>query len=236
MQVIGHRGAPDAARENTLESFEKAIAAGAEIIEFDVRTTADGRLAVIHDQMLGGQKVAQVSFEKLNSLAAKENFSVPDMQSALRVISGRAKVQIEIKEPGHEDQVVNAALSVLGTKDFSIISFHYGVLEKIRSRHENIELGLILSYGKGHIRQLFDFILRRNKILKTVNYFALDIRLAKPQFFWLIPKRFPVSVWTADDPEKIKKFLNNSRLFAVASNRPSLAREIFNRITTNSEL
>ena len=236
MQVIGHRGAPDAARENTLESFEKAIAAGAEIIEFDVRVTADGRLAVIHDQVLGGQKVAQVSFEKLNSLAAKENFSVPDMQSALRVISGRAKAQIEIKERGHEEQVVNAALSVLGTKDFSIISFYHGVLEKICSRHENIELGLILSYGKGHIRQLFDFILRRKKILKTVNYFALDLRLAKPQFLRLIPKRFPVSVWTADDPEKIQEFLNNPRLFAVASNRPGLVREILNRIIIKPEV
>src|SRR5207237_3084949 len=34
--VIGHRGAPVLAPENTLESFEAAVAAGADAVEFDV--------------------------------------------------------------------------------------------------------------------------------------------------------------------------------------------------------
>ncbi len=236
MQIIGHRGAPDQAHENTLDSFEKAIAAGAEIVELDVRSTADGRLAVIHDLSLAGSKVSETSFEELGRMAAKENFSVPDLSAALRTMAGKAKAQIEIKERGYEEAVVKTALSLLRLSEFSIISFRFDVLEKIRRQFENAELGLILSPGRGHMAQLLNFLLNWRKVFRIANYFALEAGLAKTKFIRLIPKRFPVSVWTADDPDEITKFVKNSRLFAVASNKPGLAREILDQITNKSDL
>ncbi len=228
MQIIGHRGAPDQAHENTLDSFEKAIAAGAEIVELDVRSTADGRLAVIHDLSLAGSKVSETSFEELGRMAAKENFSVPDLSAALRTMAGKAKAQIEIKERGYEEAVVKTALSLLRLSEFSIISFRW--------QFENAELGLILSPGRGHMAQLLNFLLNWRKVFRIANYFALEAGLAKTKFIRLIPKRFPVSVWTADDPDEITKFVKNSRLFAVASNKPGLAREILDQITNKSDL
>lgn len=50
--VIGHRGAASAAPENTMTSFERALAAGADALEFDVHITADGHAVVIHDPTL----------------------------------------------------------------------------------------------------------------------------------------------------------------------------------------
>ena len=47
--VVGHRGAAARAPENTLESFRQAVAAGAEVLEFDVRASADQRIVVMHD-------------------------------------------------------------------------------------------------------------------------------------------------------------------------------------------
>lgn len=47
--VIGHRGAGAIAPENTLPSFAAALAAGADLVEFDYRHTADGVPVVIHD-------------------------------------------------------------------------------------------------------------------------------------------------------------------------------------------
>lgn len=49
--IIGHRGAA-AAPENTLVSFERALADGADGIEFDVRLARDGVPVVIHDATL----------------------------------------------------------------------------------------------------------------------------------------------------------------------------------------
>ncbi len=48
-KIIAHRGASGSGVENTLESFEKAIELGVDMVEFDVRRTHDGVLIVYHD-------------------------------------------------------------------------------------------------------------------------------------------------------------------------------------------
>ncbi|HTS89726.1 MAG TPA: glycerophosphodiester phosphodiesterase family protein [Gemmatimonadales bacterium] len=50
--VIGHRGAPAYAPENTLESFREAVNRGADALELDVRRSADGVVMVCHDPTL----------------------------------------------------------------------------------------------------------------------------------------------------------------------------------------
>jgi glycerophosphoryl diester phosphodiesterase len=50
--VIAHRGGAALRPENTLEAFEHALALGADVLEMDVRATADGAIVVIHDATL----------------------------------------------------------------------------------------------------------------------------------------------------------------------------------------
>jgi glycerophosphoryl diester phosphodiesterase len=50
--IIGHRGSSANAPENTLAAFRRAIAEGADGIEFDVRLARDGIPVVIHDATL----------------------------------------------------------------------------------------------------------------------------------------------------------------------------------------
>lgn len=50
--TIAHRGDPAEAPENTLPAIEAAIASGAEVLEFDLRMTADGHAVVFHDELL----------------------------------------------------------------------------------------------------------------------------------------------------------------------------------------
>src|SRR5512134_1315284 len=47
--IIGHRGYPRFAPENTLPSFKLALEAGADLIELDYHQNRDGDLVVIHD-------------------------------------------------------------------------------------------------------------------------------------------------------------------------------------------
>jgi glycerophosphoryl diester phosphodiesterase len=57
--VIAHRGASAHHPENTIAAVWGAAAAGADMVELDVRITADGALAVHHDAQLGaGQPLA----------------------------------------------------------------------------------------------------------------------------------------------------------------------------------
>ncbi|MBE1490940.1 glycerophosphodiester phosphodiesterase [Plantactinospora soyae] len=50
--TIAHRGDPLAHRENTMPAFQSAVDKGANTLEFDLRLTRDGRIALLHDARL----------------------------------------------------------------------------------------------------------------------------------------------------------------------------------------
>jgi glycerophosphoryl diester phosphodiesterase len=50
--AIAHRGDPEAWRENTLASFASAVRQGADMVEIDLRRTADDEIVVLHDPTL----------------------------------------------------------------------------------------------------------------------------------------------------------------------------------------
>lgn len=80
LRVIGHRGAAAVAPENTLPSFEHAVAVGADAIELDVHASADGHLVVIHDDTLerttdGVGAVEALTLEELRSFDAGHGFT-----------------------------------------------------------------------------------------------------------------------------------------------------------------
>ena len=51
-RLFGHRGAAGDAPENTMASFARAHADGADVFELDVHATADGEIVVLHDATL----------------------------------------------------------------------------------------------------------------------------------------------------------------------------------------
>jgi glycerophosphoryl diester phosphodiesterase len=74
-QVIAHRGGAQLRPENTLEAFAHAAALGADVLEMDVRATADGAIVVIHDATLerttdGRGAVAALTLAQLRELDA----------------------------------------------------------------------------------------------------------------------------------------------------------------------
>lgn len=67
--LLGHRGAPGQARENTLESYRLALQAGLDGLELDVQRTQDGVLAIHHDFDLEGRTIAGLSWTELRAIA-----------------------------------------------------------------------------------------------------------------------------------------------------------------------
>ena len=65
--IIGHRGASALAPENTLAAFHRAIADGADGIEFDVRLSRDGVAVVIHDATLKRTGLQQRNVSELTA-------------------------------------------------------------------------------------------------------------------------------------------------------------------------
>lgn len=97
--VIAHRGYSAVAPENTLPAFERALAAGADLIELDYHHSRDGQLIVIHDATLdrttdatnrwGGQnlRVADRTLAELRSLQAGIGFQPSYPQARLSTLS-----------------------------------------------------------------------------------------------------------------------------------------------------
>jgi glycerophosphoryl diester phosphodiesterase len=80
--VIAHRGGAGLWPENTLYAFERATALGVDVIETDVRATADGELVVFHDEGVqrttdGTGRVGSLTLAELKRLDAAYRFS-PD--------------------------------------------------------------------------------------------------------------------------------------------------------------
>jgi len=67
--LIGHRGAPSMAPENTMASFRAALDTGLDGIEIDVHRTRDGVLAVYHDPVTSdGHDLAALDWSDLQAL------------------------------------------------------------------------------------------------------------------------------------------------------------------------
>ncbi len=119
--VVAHRGASATEAENTLSAFEAAIAAGADVTEFDVRMTADGIAVVMHDPDVGRTTdgsglVRDLTLAEVKRLRIAGPAEVPTLVEALRCCSGRIAVDVEIKNiPGEPDFDADRELAVEAT-------------------------------------------------------------------------------------------------------------------------
>jgi glycerophosphoryl diester phosphodiesterase len=111
--IVAHRGASRERPENTLAAFDAALDAGAAAVEFDVRVTADGHAVVIHDAALDRTTDA-TGLVREHTLAEVLHATIPDpggrsltvptLHETLALLSGRAAVDVEIKNvPGDPD-------------------------------------------------------------------------------------------------------------------------------------
>ncbi|HEX7955748.1 MAG TPA: glycerophosphodiester phosphodiesterase family protein, partial [Pyrinomonadaceae bacterium] len=80
--AIAHRGGAGLWPENTLHAFEHAAALGVDVIETDVRATADGEIVVFHDERVerttdGAGEVRALTLADLKRLDAAHRWS-PD--------------------------------------------------------------------------------------------------------------------------------------------------------------
>ena len=92
MLIIGHRGASGLAPENTLESLRAGLAAGADMLEFDVRLTADNVPVLSHDARLHGQTVSRTTLANLQKAGA-----VTLLQDVLEEFFGKIMLNLEYK-------------------------------------------------------------------------------------------------------------------------------------------
>jgi glycerophosphoryl diester phosphodiesterase len=135
--LLGHRGARAAREipENTLASFDQALADGCDGFEFDVRGTADGEAMICHDAYFDGVAIAEVPARRLPQLARLEDI--------LARYQDRAFLDIELKVGGLERTTVAIVQRFPPRKGFVVSSFLPEVLRAVHAEDSATPLGLI---------------------------------------------------------------------------------------------
>jgi len=161
--VIGHRGAPAVAPENTMAAFRRAVAMGVDCIETDLHLSRDGRLVIIHDNTLnrttsGDGLVKNFTFTELRELDAGrwfgEDFAgekLPAVEELLD-LAGQADLSLylEIKGGagyGVERAVISALRGRKEAKATVVLCFDSSVLDRIHQLDRLLMTGLLFDSG-----------------------------------------------------------------------------------------
>jgi glycerophosphoryl diester phosphodiesterase len=151
-RVVGHRGSPTKALDNTFESFDRAEADGADGFEMDVRLTFDGEAVVHHDAeiVLRGRRVplATVTIPELAEQPVERGgFSgvVPTLRDVFLRYAGTGCFLVELKpgpspRPGLLEFRVAALVAQMHLFDRAVVlSFSSDMLRRVREIEPRIE-------------------------------------------------------------------------------------------------
>jgi glycerophosphoryl diester phosphodiesterase len=217
-QIIAHRGASHAEPENTVRAFRRAADIGADAVELDVRTTADGVLVVHHDaELADGRRIAALDGADLPA-------ELPTLDEALDACRGMW-VNIEIKNhPGDADfdaasKIADATVAALHARPagerFLLSCFHLDTIDRCRELAPDIPTAFLcaivpdgvagLLAGRGH--QAF------HPWEPTITSALIDECHAAG---------LDVNAWTCDDAERMAELIRWG-IDGICTNDPDVA-------------
>ena len=225
--IVAHRGAPGYARENTIESFEKAMALGADMIEFDVRRTKDHVLIVHHDEWVQDGSVKDLTYGAIRRITRTQGFDIPTVEEVLKWSKGNIKLDVELKEESYEKELVELLTRYVEEDQFVITSFNDASLRAVKERFPDIKTGLILGkeippyHPLKRLQELFP--MRRCKKAKA-DFLVPHRKLLRLGFLERASRNHqPVFVWTVNDKEMMGRLLQDRRVYAIVTDKPDLA-------------
>ncbi len=203
--LLGHRGARavQSIPENTLASFDRALADGCDGFEFDVRLTVDLEAVVSHDAKIGRDKIERAT--------AKEVSQLPRLRDVLQRYRD-AFLDIELKVKGIERTIVDLFLRLRPRKGCVVSSFLPGALKSLRAEDATIPLGLICE-TKTQLRSWNEL---------PISYVIPQYDLVDAELIRKIKGAGKkVIVWTVNDPAAMQQFAEWG-VDAIISDDPKL--------------
>ena len=213
VNVIAHRGAHGREPENSLAAFAGALAAGADGVELDVRTTADGHLVCLHDWYLkrltgASGRVGRTTIQRILEYPLVHPTSgrrrpVATLDEALTLLSDHVEVVLDLKREGIRpsdlelDTIRALREHGLGER-VTISSFNPWVLRRVRQLAPEFRTALIAAS-------------RLAVLLFHPDYCdGLNVHHSLLQRRWfqsMLPRFERVMVWTVDRRGDVPKSL-----------------------------
>ncbi len=230
VRVFAHRGASDEAPENTLAAFRQAGTVHADFVELDVQESADGVVLVAHDSDL--MKVARVPLKIWSSTAAQlrsvdigSHYSsrfadqrVPTLAEALSVCKGVTRVDIELKDYGHNQRLEERVIELVeaaGMQDQIVtMSLSRAMVARIKMLRPKWTSGLLIAKAVGNVSRL------------PVDFLAVESRMATRDLVRSAHATGkPVYVWTVNDTQRMIRLMGLG-VDGLITDRPGLGKEV----------
>lgn len=239
MLNIAHRGASRAAPANTLAAFERALALGADGVEFDVRLSADGVPVVIHDATVdvttdGRGPVSGLTLMELKALDAGAWFDpafagerIPTLAEVLDALGGRCLLNIELKSTSLPDHGLEQAVAALlplfdiPPAELLVSSFNPLSLRRFTRRAPTIPVGLL------HAPNL-PLPLRRAWLAGWVPHQARHPEHTMVDVAYVARahrRGYRVHPWTVDEPGEMRRLIELG-VDAIITNVPDVLRRV----------
>jgi glycerophosphoryl diester phosphodiesterase len=152
LEVIGHRGGAALGPENTVATILAAIEAGADGVEVDVRSSADGELVLMHDEDVvrpgAPMRVDEISVAELMKLG------VARLSDAMAAVPAERLLVLEVKghpwEAGYDPdepvaRAVAAAVASSGARRAIVSSFNPVALQVVRAEAPGVATAVLTS-------------------------------------------------------------------------------------------
>jgi glycerophosphoryl diester phosphodiesterase len=228
--VVGHRGSPRRARENTLEAFALAREVGADGVELDVHRTADGALVVHHDAHIDGFGV--IAEHDLATVSAAFDW-IPTLAEVLDECRGLL-VNIEIKNSPSDaafdpdetaaDRVVELLTARAGVDDVLVSSFHLPSIDRVKALASGLATGYLVVMKPPVLDALGAAVLGGHRAIHPF-YGVLADRAATTVLEEAHTLGIAVNTWTVNEPDEIAR-LAAAGVDAIITDVPALAREV----------
>jgi glycerophosphoryl diester phosphodiesterase len=228
VQVIAHRGASHAERENTVDAFRRAAQMGSDAAELDVRRTRDGVLVVHHNPDLpDGRVIAQID-------AADLPPSVPTLPAALDACAGMW-VNVEIKNDSNEpdfdptDSIADQTMALLVERNehqrWVISSFRIETIDRCRAIADESMLPIRTAWLTSVVPvDVATMLVQRGHValhpwVKLLSRDVIDDCHAHG---------LQVNTWTCDDPERMRELIEWG-IDGICTNEPDVALAVLGR-------
>jgi len=237
--VIGHRGAPHAAPGNTLAAFQAAIDQGADMVECDVRRTRDKVLVIHHNATRRSAAVSRLTYE---GLVRRCRHEPPTLEAVAALCAGRVGINVEVKQRGYEEQVLEVVSRRFSPQRILVTSFNDEVIVSVKRADARIKCGLLLGPrrlgARRAGRELLPFQWAQQCGAEYLVVHQL-IAPARPS-----PRRggagilaeadrrgYPVMVWTVNSPQRLRWYLSAPAVAGIITDFPGVAAGLLGRRT-----
>lgn len=230
IDVVAHRGNSSEAPENTLAALESALAAGADIVEIDVRLHPSGKLYLLHDADLLRVAGTALEFRKIDPEGLgkldvgawfDDGFKgepLPSLVEALEVAKGRSRLMIELKSGGSRASLAEAVVETVEAANMPgsvmLMSFDLELVKRLREQQPDWTLGLVTTSSPGELDTLgVDFVAVGRAILSR----DLTLRAERAGI--------DIYAWTVNDGIDVSSAISRG-VRGVITDRPRTARKV----------